>query len=101
MKEYAKIRSIIFVSHTATHPNYRLLGIVENLTDTLRGWLVDQHPAVYCLMTSHRLANFVIQRHGMEIMAEVFYKDYEDNGRKVFAKLSEQEVSAKALITFL
>ena len=98
LKEYSKTRTIIFVSHTATHPNYRSLGIFENLSDTLRAWLVDQHPTVYCLLTSHRLANFLIQRHGMEIVTEVFYKDYEDNGHKVFEKLSEQEISAKALI---
>lgn len=99
LKEYSKTRSIIFVSHTATHPKYRALGVFENLSDILiRSQLVEQNAAVYCLMTSHRLANFIIQRYGFQVITEVFYKDYEDNGHKVFRQLSQQEVSAKALL---
>ena len=101
LQEYSKTRSIVFVSHTATHPKYRSLGIVENLCDTLKAGLIHEHPALYCLMTSHRLTQFLVQRYRMEIMAEVFYKDYEDNGHRVFEKLSEQEISAKALILCL
>lgn len=101
LKEYSTTRSIIFVSHTATHPRYRALGIFENLSDALRARTIDARPVVYCLTTSHRVAQFLMQRHGLGIIAEVFYKDYEDNGHKVFKKLSDQEISAKALMISL
>ncbi|CAB3981697.1 Hypothetical predicted protein [Paramuricea clavata] len=101
LEEYSATRRIVFVSHAATHPKYRSLGIIEHTCDTLRARHVDERAALCCLMTSHRLAQFLIQRYGMEVIAEVFYKDYQDNGHKVFEKLSEEEISAKALILCL
>ena len=101
LDEYSATGSIIFVSHTATHPRYRALGIFENVSEAVRARLTDARPAVYCLTTSHRLAQFAMQRHGLVNIAEVLYKDYEDNGRKVFQKLSDREISAKALMLCL
>ena len=101
LNEHSTTRTIIFVSHTATHPQYRALGIFENLSDALRARMMDACSAVYCLTTSHRVAQFLMQRHGLETIAEVFYKDYEDNGHKVFKKLYGPEISAKALMICL
>ena len=98
IQEYSLTRDIIFVSHTATHPEYQALGIFQNISDTLISQFTRRNQAIYCVLTSHRLTHFLVQRHGFSIIAEVFYKDYEDNGRKVFEKISEQEISAKALI---
>lgn len=100
LDEYAKTNSIFFVSHTATHPDYRSLGIVENLTDLLRAGL-EQNTAVYCQVTANRWANHLMRRHGMHVMEEVFYDEYEYEGVKVFEGLSKKEVSAKALFILL
>lgn len=101
LQKYSETRDIVFVSHTATHPEYRALGIIENLADTLCANLLHDHPVIYCLMTSQRLTNFLLRRYGMEIVAEVFYKDYRDDEQPIFAKLAKEEVSAKALILLL
>lgn len=90
---------IIFISHGATHPKYQSLGIMEQTSAMSFVFLREKGIKVaYFITTAERLSKFIISRYGAQVVAEVFYKDYQVNGKRVFAKLAQKEVSAKALI---
>lgn len=93
---------IVFFSHGATQPEYQSLGIIEHIAETAL-FLTKENglKVVYVITATERLSKFLLSRFGGEVIAEVLYKDYQDKGLKVFEKLSESEVSAKALIKCL
>ena len=93
---------IVLVSHGATHPKYQSLGIMEQICAVgyVSAWEKGMKTA-YSITTAGRFSKFLISRYGAQVIAEVFYEDYQVNGKRVFGKLAQNEVSAKALICHL
>ena len=92
---------IAFMSHAATRPEYVNSGLMLSIMDHFLCQLARRGFDMVCgVLATQGTARIVENHYAFQTITEIMYRDYEIRGKKVFAHLAEECVSAKAMVKF-
>lgn len=93
---------IAFMSHAATRPEYAKSGLMLSIMDLFLCQLSRRGFNMVCgVLATQGTARIVKNHFAFQTITEIMYGDYEIRGKKVFAHLADECVSAKAMVKFL
>ena len=95
-------RKVAFMCHAATSPEYVKSGIMLTMMDLFLAKLSRQgFQLVYGVLATKHVARVVRENFGYFPIAKIMYADYEIDGKKIFAHLGKECVSANVMAKIL
>ena len=93
---------IAFMSHAATRPEHAKSGLMLSIMDLFLRQLSRRGFRMVCgVLATQGTARIVKNHFAFQTITEIMYSDYEIRGKKVFAHLADECVSAKLMVKFL